>query len=86
MMESNPLSILGYPTLLWGAGALSRGLRRVRVTRTRRRVGGRYYEDYYVKVKLPKGLAERVEAYNVYVDEETGRITLEPVYREEHGD
>ena len=55
--------------------------RRVKVTRTRRRVGGRYYEDYYVKVKIPKPLAERVEAYTVLVDEETGRITLEPVYK-----
>ena len=61
---------------------MARGLRRVRVTRTRRKVGGRYYEDYYVKVKIPKSLAERVEAYIVYVDEETGRITLEPVYRQ----
>jgi len=26
---------------------------RVRVTGTRRRVGGRYYEDHYVKVKIP---------------------------------
>ncbi len=58
--------------------------RRVRVTRTRRKVGDRYYEDYYVKVKIPKPLVERgLEAYNVYLDEETGRIVLEPVYK--HG-
>ena len=58
--------------------------RRVRVTRTRRRVGDRYYEDYYVKVKIPKPLVERgLEAYNVYLDEETGKIILEPLYRRE---
>jgi len=58
--------------------------RRVRVTRTRRRVGDRYYEDYYVKVKIPKPLVERgLEAYNVYLDEETGKIILEPIYRRE---
>jgi len=57
--------------------------RRVKVTRTRRRVGDKYYEDYYVKVKIPKPLAERIEAYNIYLDEDTGRITLEPIYRQE---
>ena len=56
--------------------------RRVKVTRTRRRVGDKYYEDYYVKVKIPKPLAERIEAYNIYLDENTGRITLEPIYRQ----
>ena len=61
------------------------GLRRVRVTRTRRKVGDKYYDDYYVKVKIPKSLAEKVEAYTVYMDEETGRITLEPVYRSQGG-
>ncbi len=62
---------------------MTRGARRVRVTRTRRKVGGRYYEDYYVKVKIPKPLVERgLEAYTVHLDEETGRITLEPVYRQ----
>jgi len=60
--------------------------RRVRVTGTRRRVGGRYYEDYYVKVKIPKPLAERIEAYTIHLDEETGKVTLEPVYRQEHGE
>lgn len=60
--------------------------RRVKVTRTRRRVGDKYYEDYYVKVKIPKHLAERIEAYNIYLDENTGRITLEPIYRREKGE
>ena len=56
--------------------------RLVSVIRTRRRVRDKYYDDLYVKVKLPKWLVEklRIVAYRVHIDEETGRITLEPIY------
>ncbi len=55
-------------------------LRRVvRVTRTSKTVRGRKYKDYYVKIHLPERVAEKVEAYLVEIDEETGRITLEPL-------
>ena len=54
----------------------------VSVVRTRRKVRDRYYDDLYVKVKLPKWLVEklRIVAYRVCLDEETGRIVLEPIY------
>ncbi len=61
-------------------------LRRVvRVTRTTKTVRGKRYRDYYVKIHLPERIAERVEAYLAEIDEETGRITLEPLAKE-HGD
>ena len=59
--------------------------RRVRVTRTTKTVRGQRYKDYYVKIHLPERLAERVEEYVMHLDEETGRITLEPVYRQREG-
>jgi len=55
--------------------------RRVRITRTTKTHRGRRYRDYYVKIHLPEHLAERVDHYVARIDMETGRITLEPVYR-----
>ena len=46
-------------------------------------VRGKRCKTHYVKIALSKPLAERIEAYNIYLDEDTGRITLEPVYRRE---
>jgi len=63
-----------------------RGERLARVVRTTKTVRGRRYRSYYVKIDIPERIAERVEAYRVIIEEETGRITLEPVYRQEHGD
>ena len=64
--------------------------RLARVVRTTKTVRGRRYRSYYVKIDLPERIAERVEAYRVLVDEETGRIVLEPLYRgkrrEQNGD
>ena len=57
--------------------------RRVKVTRTTKTVRGRRYGDYYVKIHLPERIVERVEEYVMHLDEETGRITLEPIYRRE---
>ena len=59
-----------------------KGERLARVVRTTKTVRGKRYPSYYVKIDLPERIAERVEAYRVLVDEETGRIVLEPVYRE----
>ena len=59
--------------------------RRVRVTRTTKTHRGRRYRDYYVKIHLPEYLAERIEEYIARIDTETGRITLEPVYRRKDG-
>ncbi|RUM47993.1 MAG: hypothetical protein DSY37_00720 [Hyperthermus sp.] len=55
----------------------------VRVVRTTKTVRGRRYPSYYVKIDIPERIAERVEAYRVVVEEESGRIMLEPVYRQE---
>ncbi len=45
---------------------------------------GRRSRTAYVKVGLPLTLIERLRIveYRVCLDEETGRITLEPVYAE----
>jgi len=51
--------------------------------RTTKTVRGKRYKTYYVKIDLPERIAERVEAYRVLVEEDTGRITLEPIYRQE---
>ncbi|OWJ55803.1 hypothetical protein [Pyrodictium delaneyi] len=55
--------------------------RRVRVVRTTKTVRGKRYRDYYIKIHLPERIAERVEEYVMRLDEETGRIVLEPVYK-----
>ena len=55
--------------------------RRIRITRTTKTHRGRRYRDYYVKIHLPEYLAERIEEYIARIDKETGRITLEPVYK-----
>jgi len=47
-------------------------------------VRGKRYRDYYVKIHLPERIAERVEEYIARIDEDSGRIVLEPVYR--HGE
>ncbi len=46
-------------------------------------VRGKRCKTRYVKIDLPEHIAERVAAYRVLVDEDTGRITLEPIYRRE---
>ena len=56
------------------------------MVRTTKTVRGKRYRAYYVKIDLPERIAERVEAYRVLVDDDTGRITLEPVYRQERGE
>ncbi len=60
--------------------------RLARVVRTTKTVRGKRYRSYYVKIDIPERIAERVEAYRVRIEEETGRITLEPVYIHEHGE
>jgi hypothetical protein len=57
-----------------------------RVVRTTKTVRGRRYRSYYVKIDIPERIAERVEAYRVLVDEETGRIVLEPLPRSPGGE
>ncbi|RUM46551.1 MAG: hypothetical protein DSY37_05140 [Hyperthermus sp.] len=57
----------------------------VKVVKTTKTVRGRRYPSYYVKIDIPERIAERVEAYRVVVEEETGRITMEPVYRRGRG-
>lgn len=60
--------------------------RLARVVRTTKTVRGKRYPSYYVKIDIPERIAERVEAYRVRIEEETGRITLEPVYTREQGE
>ncbi|AEM39759.1 hypothetical protein Pyrfu_1906 [Pyrolobus fumarii 1A] len=54
----------------------------VKLTLTTKTVRGRRYRESYVKVRVPLYLVEklRIVAYRVHLDEETGRIILEPVY------
>lgn len=54
----------------------------VKLTLTTKTVRGRRYRESYVKVRVPLYLVEKlgIVAYRVHLDEETGRITLEPVY------
>ncbi len=68
-------------TLSWGPAVVLE--RRIRVVRTTKTVRGRRYKDYYIKIHLPEHIAERVEEYIMRLDEETGRIVLEPIYRRE---
>ena len=60
--------------------------RRVRIVRTTKTHRGRRYRDYYLKIHLPEYLAERIEEYIARIDMETGRITLEPVYRQKESE
>jgi len=74
-------------TIRGRGGALQAGRERLaRVIRTTKTVRGKRYRSYYVKIDIPERIAERVEAYRVRIEEETGRITLEPVYRREPGE
>jgi hypothetical protein len=78
-------NISHYTIRVWENGLLAgkRGERLARVVRTTKTVRGKRYRTYYVKIDLPEYIAERVEAYRVVIEEDTGRITLEPVYRRE---
>jgi len=61
--------------------------RRARVTITTKTWRGRRSRTAYVKVTLPLTLVEKLglREYRICLDEETGRITLEPVYAEDGG-
>ncbi len=54
----------------------------MKLTLTTKTVRGRRYRESYVKVRVPLYLVEKLKivAYRVHLDEETGRILLEPVY------
>ena len=58
------------------------GERVVKLTLTTKTWRGRRSRDSYVKVRVPLYLVEKlgIVAYWVCLDEETGRITLEPIY------
>ena len=61
--------------------------RRAKVTVTTKTWRGRRSRTAYVKVSLPLTLVEKlgVREYRVCLDEETGRIVLEPVYEHREG-
>ena len=75
----------GYNPGRRGGTLQGRKERLTRVVRTTKTVRGKRYKTYYVKIDLPERIAERVKAYRVIIEEETGRITLEPVYSGEEG-
>ena len=64
------------------------GERVVKLTLTTKTWRGRRSRDSYVKIRVPLYLVEKlgIVAYRVCLDEETGRITLEPVYAGEAGE
>ncbi len=70
-------------TLDYGSGVVGeRRERMVKLTITTKTVRGRKCRDSYVKVRVPLYLVEKlgIVAYRVCLDEETGRIVLEPIY------